>query len=45
MTTFFKKFGKMHKFWSLGLGVFHEVSVSKGWSRLHHWLLHNKDQQ
>ena len=38
-----KKFGKMHKFWSLesrfrtsslGLGVFDEVSVSKFWPGL-----------
>jgi len=38
MTTFWKNFGKMHKFWSLesrhrisslGLGIFDEVSVSK----------------
>jgi len=27
MTTFFEKFGKLHKFRSLGLGLFDEVSV------------------
>jgi len=29
MTTFRKKFGKMHKFWSLHLGIFDEGLVSK----------------
>ena len=28
VTYFYFNFGKMHKFWSLGLGVFDEVSVS-----------------
>ena len=28
MTTFFQKKGKIQKFWSLGLGIFDEFSVS-----------------
>jgi len=36
---FLKNFGKIHKFWSLGLEVLQEVSVSKVWSRLHHCYL------